>query len=60
MQPMTDEMDIELRDAIASGLFDQATGDLYPGFAVGADDTVLVADYAGWDEARFARPEGPR
>ncbi len=60
MQPSTDETDFELRDAIAAGLFDQATGDLYPGFSVCADDTVVIADYAGWNEAAFCASRGAK
>jgi SAM-dependent methyltransferase len=58
MPPKIDEMDFELRDAIAAGLFDQATGDLYPGFPVTADDTVLVADYSAGNEANFCASRG--
>ena len=52
-RPNINETDFELRDAIASGLFNQTTGDLYPGFPIAADDTVLIADYAGWNEGPF-------
>lgn len=58
--PNTVETDLELRDAIASGLFDPVTGDLYPGFPITADDTVLIADYAGWNEAAFCASRGAR
>lgn len=50
--------DVGLRDAVASGQYNNATGELYPGFAVTADDIVLDVGCGDGDKARFCAQRG--
>jgi ubiquinone/menaquinone biosynthesis C-methylase UbiE len=50
--------DVGLRDSVASGQYNNATGELYPGFAVTPDDIVLDVGCGDGDKARFCAMRG--
>ncbi len=58
--PVVDRLpfNVGLRDSIASGQYNNATGELYPGFAVGADDIVIDVGCGEGDKAFFCGNQG--
>jgi len=50
--------DVGLRDSIASGQYNNTTGELYPGFVITADDIVLDVGCGDGDKAHFCAQRG--
>jgi len=50
--------DVGLRDAVASGHYNNKTGELYPGFPITADDIVLDIGCGDGDKAYFCAQRG--
>jgi SAM-dependent methyltransferase len=56
--PQTERPDIGLQDAMTGGLFNNDTGELYPGFAISSDDVVLDVGCGDGDKAHFCAMRG--
>jgi len=50
--------DVGLRDSVASGQYNNKTGELYPGFAITPDDIVLDVGCGDGDKAHFCAQRG--
>ncbi|MDG9925185.1 MULTISPECIES: class I SAM-dependent methyltransferase [unclassified Pseudomonas] len=55
-----DSRDCGLYDAVLGGSFNNATGELYPGFAVGQQDVVLDFGCGGGGATRFCSRQGAK
>jgi len=50
--------DVGLRDSVASGQYNNKTGELYPGFAISAEDIVVDVGCGDGDKAHFCAQRG--